>query len=143
MTEQKNPIKRITTRIESGREFSIEFEGNDLLSILNAYFEAAAVCTIIEHIAQFRTISTDNGNGFFVPNDPSLNQMRKLCISAAASFPKVLPSEFIETILGIPFNSYKVYATAKEHESSKYLELDENKGISFSLDGVSWLNSIL
>jgi hypothetical protein len=143
LTEEIKPKKRIVTRSESGREFSVEFEGNNSVSIVTAYFEVEEVTRIIEQILNFRQMSTDNGFGFFIPNDSSLNQMKKLCISAAASFPKVLLSEFIETKLGIPFNSYKVYATAKDHESSTYLELDDEKGISFSLDGIMWLKSIL
>lgn len=143
LTDEIKPKKRIATRSESGREFSVEFEGNNLVSIVTAYFEVEEVTGIIDQILNFRQISTDNGFGFFIPNDSSLNQMKKLCISAAASFPKVLPAKFIEVELGIPFNSYRVYATAKEHESSIYLKLDDKKGLSISVDGVMWLKSIL
>ena len=62
---------------------------------------------------------------------------------AAASYPRKLISEFIEKTLDIPFNSYKVYATAKEHDSSKYLSLDDKKGISISIDGILWLRNYM
>ena len=82
--------------------------------------------------------------GLFVPRDGEYkNQMEKICIAAAASYPRKLISEFIEKTLDIPFNSYKVYATAKEHDSSKYLSLDDKKGISISIDGILWLRNYM
>ncbi|MHA1863235.1 MAG: hypothetical protein ACTSWA_05650 [Candidatus Thorarchaeota archaeon] len=143
MTEEIRIRRKIVMKTESGKEFSIEIDRSNQSSMVDAYFELESTVVIIEHIEYFRQISTENGNGYFIPDDSSLNQMKKLCLSAAASFPKTLSSKFIEETLEIPFNSYKVYATAREHESKHFLELDEDKGISFSSSGFSWLKSIL
>lgn len=143
MTEDKKTIKKIITKRESGKEFSIEYEIDEPSLVIDSYFQLEKTVEIIDYIEYFRQMATDNGMGFFIPKDSSLNQMKRLSLSAAATFPKALPSIFIEKDLEIPFNSYKVYATAKEHESSYFLELDIDKKITFLPNGFLWLKSIL
>jgi len=139
MTEEKSIKKKIVGKTERGTEFSIHFCNENNTDVVGSYFEVEAMTVIIDQIIEFRSESDQVEFGLYAPHKKVKTQMEKLCIAAAASYPKVLHSAFIEEILEIPFNSYKVYATAKEHDSSEYLTLDDKKGISISLDGIVWL----
>ena len=136
----RDVTKRITGKTEDGLEFSIIFMDDDYEEAISAYFEVESATRIIESINFFRRMSKEIAVGLFTPLSGKFkNQMEKLCIAAAASYPEVLSSDFIEKALNIPYNSYRVYATAKEHDSSRYLTLDDKKGISISLEGIRWL----
>jgi hypothetical protein len=144
MTEDKGVKKRIYGKTFGGTEFSIEYWTDDYEIAVNAFFEVEETSKIIEQINLFRIKTDEVRTGFYMPRKGEFkNQMEMLCIAAAASYPRVLSSEFIEKTLGIPYNSYKVYATAKEHGSSEYLSLDDKRGISISIDGIMWLKNHL
>jgi hypothetical protein len=143
MSKESKLRKRISGKTELGNEFSVSFEDESQDDVILAYFEAESTISAIEIIEEFRKLAMEFELGLFVPSEGFSNQMEKLCIAACASYPNTLPSDFIETRLEIPYNSYKVYATAKDHESSRYLTLDDNKGVEVSFEGILWTKRLL
>ena len=134
---------RIYGKTDSGIEFSIEFRDRSTDWTVESYFELEATVLLINHIKKLRGMCHEATHGLYIPKDEPSNQMRKLCLATAASYPKTLPLDFIENQLGIPYNSYKVYVSARDYESRNYLSIDENKGISISIEGVLWTRSFL
>ena len=130
----------IEGKLESGISYRIQFqESEDEAEVIRAFFSLERLVTSVSLVSLLRARCHLHDGGFYVPDDQSLNQPDKLCLSAAASYPSELPSEFIEGVLAIPYNSYKVYATAHEYDSSRFLTLGLQKQVSISSDGVSWI----
>jgi hypothetical protein len=136
-------IRKIIGKRESGTEFSIEFKDTSRDAALSDYFELESIVEIIETIKELRQLCIEVEVGLYKPKENLSNQMRTLCLAAAASYPNVLSTEFVEDHLEILINSCKVYANAKMNESRIYLDLNEDKGIRISIEGILWVKRIL
>lgn len=134
--------KRIIGKTKGDTKFSIEFGGQAPADAVQAFMEVERVARLTDIFKLLRKLCKETEKGLFIPTEQPSNQIETICLSAAASYPFTLPEKFIEKELGIPFNSYKVYATAREHDSSDCLSLDDSKGVNITLDGVVWTASL-
>ncbi len=134
--------KRITGKTDEETAFSVEFGNQTSEEVTRAFMDAERIARATDIIKLLRRLCNNTDEGAFIPKGSLSNQMKTVCLSAAASYPVTLTKNSIEKKLKIPFNSYKVYVTAKKHDSSRYLSLDKNNGVSISLDGVIWAASV-
>lgn len=130
----------IEGRSESGICYRIQFvESEDEADVVKAFFSLEKLVTSVNLVISLRKQCHLHNTGFYVPNDNSLKQPERLCLAAAASYPSELPAEFIEGVLAIPYNSYRMYVSSHDQESRKFLSLGSEKQISISFDGVRWI----
>ncbi|MBD3159792.1 MAG: hypothetical protein GF309_13500 [Candidatus Lokiarchaeota archaeon] len=134
--------KIISARTRGTTTFSVEFHEEEPGAVAQAFLELESIAQSLELIKQLRKLCRRTDEGLFVPLEETANQMQKVCLSAAASFPYILPRSFIEEKLEVPYNSYKVYAGAKKFDSRLYLSFDEDKGLKISLEGIPWVASL-
>lgn len=135
--------KRISARTKGTTTFSVEFHEEEPDTVAQAFLELESIAQSLELINQLRKLCERTEEGLFVPLKEPANQMQKICLSAASSFPHTLTRAFIEERLEIPYNSYKVYASAKKYDSRLYLSINEDKGLTMSLEGIPWVASLL
>lgn len=144
MNDDSENLFRIKGITENGFSYEIEFQSLDNEEmIVQSFLSMESLLERISLVKRLRQKCKFHDIGLYVPTEKKLTQDIHLCLSASASYPNELSRQFIEDALEIPYNSYKVYASAKEYDSSQYLTLTPNKGIKISLDGVVWTASAL
>jgi hypothetical protein len=144
MSDKSTHIFRISETTESGISYHVEFSLlKELELAAKEFFAIERIVEVLSIVRQLREKCRRSGLELYIPIDEKIRQDLRLCLSAAASYPNELPKDFIESVLGMPYNSYKVYAYAKDYESRHYLSVTASKGIQISMNGIAWIEKVL